>query len=47
MADQLLFGTAYPIRRLKQTVEDFKSLPFKPESLEKALGGNARRLLGI
>lgn len=47
MADQLLFGTAYPIRRLKQTVEDFKSLPLKPESLEKALGENARRLLGI
>ena len=47
MADQLLFGTAYPIRLLKQTVEDFKSLSFKPETLEKALGGNARRLLGI
>lgn len=47
MADQLLFATAYPARRLKQTVEDFKGLGLEPASLKKALGDNARRLLGI
>lgn len=47
MADQLLFGTAYPIRPLGQTVEDFKTLPFEPEALNKALGLNAQRLLGL
>lgn len=47
MADQLLFGTAYPIRPLKQTVEDFKRLPFQEDSLAKALGLNAQRLLGL
>ena len=47
MADQLLFGTAYPIRPLQQTVEDFKALPFEKDALDKALGLNAKRLLGL
>lgn len=47
MADQLLFATAYPARRLKQTVDDFKGLGLDPAPLKKALGENARRLLGI
>jgi predicted TIM-barrel fold metal-dependent hydrolase len=47
MADQLLFATAYPFRPLKLTVDAFKALPLKPESLEKALYKNASRLLRI
>jgi predicted TIM-barrel fold metal-dependent hydrolase len=47
MADQLLFGTAYPVRALRKTVEDFKRLPFTPAVLEKALYDNARRLLRL
>ena len=47
MSDQLIFATAYPARPLVQTVEDFKGLGLEPEPLAKALGGNARRLLGI
>jgi predicted TIM-barrel fold metal-dependent hydrolase len=47
MADQLLFGTAYPIRPLRQTVEDFSRLGLKPDSLEKALFKNGRALLGL
>jgi predicted TIM-barrel fold metal-dependent hydrolase len=47
MAAQLLFGTAYPARRLKQTVEDFKALGLEQASLKMALGDNARRLLGL
>lgn len=47
LEDQYLFGTAYPMRALKPFVEEFKKLPFTPEAMDKALGGNARRLLGL
>ncbi|WP_237173427.1 amidohydrolase family protein [Paracandidimonas lactea] len=47
MKDQYLFGTAYPLRNLKATVEDFAQLPFRPESLARAFGQNAKRLLNI
>ena len=47
MADQFLFGSAYPVLPLDQAVEDFKKLPFNPDSLEKALGLNAKRLLNL
>ncbi len=45
MADQFLFATAYPIRPLKEMVEDFMSLPLSDEVRDKALFGNAMRLL--
>lgn len=47
MADQLIFATAYPARPLVQTVEDFKHLGLDPAPLAKALGENARKILGI
>ena len=42
-----MFGTAYPIRALKESVDEFKELPFTPEAMDKALGQNARRLLKL
>ncbi len=47
MIDQYLFGTAYPVRPLKQTVEAFERLPFTAAAREKAMGGNAQQLLGL
>tara|TARA_A100001037_G_scaffold108280_2_gene98562 strand:+ start:3009 stop:3866 length:858 start_codon:yes stop_codon:yes gene_type:complete len=47
MADQFLFGSAYPVLPLDQAVEDFKKLPFSSTSLEKALGLNAKSLLNL
>lgn len=47
MGDQYLFGTAYPLRNLKATVDDFRRLPFTPSALDRALGLNAKRLLNI
>ena len=47
MEDQYLFGTAYPIRALKESVDEFKALPFTPEAMDKALEENARRLLKL
>ena len=45
MADQFLFATAYPLRPLKEIVEDFMALPLSDEAHDKALFGNAKRLL--
>lgn len=47
MTDQLLFASAYPARDLQRTVEDFGRLGLEEGPLAKALGGNARRLLGL
>jgi predicted TIM-barrel fold metal-dependent hydrolase len=47
MADQFLFGTAYPIYSFEEGVERFRRLPFTPEALDKAFGLNAKRLLGL
>jgi predicted TIM-barrel fold metal-dependent hydrolase len=46
LADRFLFASSYPERPLKQTVEEFKRLPFKPDVLEKALHKNAEWILG-
>lgn len=47
LQDQLLFGTAYPYRPLKETVDDYMALGFREETLEKTLSGNAIRLLKL
>lgn len=47
MAEQFLFGTAYPLRPLEQTVRDFEHLGFQKTSLDMALFSNAARLLGL
>ena len=45
-ADRFLFASSYPERPLKQTVEEFNNLPFRPDVLEKALFKNAQWILG-
>ncbi len=47
LADQFVFGSAYPIYPLKQAVEDFHEFGLTPASLQKALGDNAGKLLGL
>jgi predicted TIM-barrel fold metal-dependent hydrolase len=47
MEKQYLFGTAYPIRPLVQSVADFKVFPLKPSAMKAALGLNAKRLLNL
>lgn len=47
MQRQYLFGTAYPLRNLKATVDEFKQLPFTPSAMEDAIGLNAKRLLNL
>ena len=47
MKDQLLFGTSYPFRPMKQTIDDFLGLGFKDEILDNLFYKNAQRVLKI
>ena len=44
----MLFASSYPVRPLKQSVEQFKDLGFELEEIRsRCLGENAARLLGL
>ncbi|MBP2231940.1 putative TIM-barrel fold metal-dependent hydrolase [Azospirillum agricola] len=47
LRDQLLFGTSFPFRAMKQTVEDFLALGFDEAVLDGLLSGNAERVLKL
>lgn len=47
LADQMLFGTAYPFCPLPEYVRRFMQLDIKPEAREAMLWRNAHRLLGM
>lgn len=47
LGDQLLFGSSYPFRAMKQTVDDFAALGFKDSVLDKVFYQNAQQLLKI
>lgn len=47
MQDQYLFGTSYPFRPMKQSVQDLRGIGLSHASLEKASYKNACRLLKL
>jgi hypothetical protein len=47
MGDRLLFGTAYPSRPLKESVEVFNHWSFAPGIKEKVLGRNALKVMNM
>ncbi len=47
MADQLLFGSSHPFRDMRQSVEDYQKLGFKPAVLDKVFHDNAQKLLDL
>jgi predicted TIM-barrel fold metal-dependent hydrolase len=47
MADQLLFGSSYPFRPMRQSVEDAGRLGLKEDVYEQVMWRNADRLLGL
>ena len=47
LGDQFLFGSSYPFRPIKQTIEDFLQLGFRDAVIERVLAGNARRILRL
>lgn len=45
---RMLYSSSYPVRPLKQSVEQFSALPFSTEEIrQRGLGENALRLLGM
>ncbi|WP_312411674.1 amidohydrolase family protein [Comamonas sp.] len=47
LGDQLLFGSSYPFRPIRQSIDDFLALGFDEAVLPKLLHGNAARILGL
>ncbi|MDR3346918.1 MAG: amidohydrolase family protein [Campylobacteraceae bacterium] len=47
LQDQLLFGSSYPFRPIKQSIEDFIAFGFEESILEKLLYKNAARIFGV
>lgn len=47
LADQLLFGSSYTFRPIRQSIEDAQRLGLKDEVLEKFFHSNAARLLRL
>lgn len=47
LMDQLLFGSSYPFRPIKQSIDDFLLLGFKERVIDKLLYGNAAHLLKL
>lgn len=47
LGDQLLFGSSYPFRPIRQSIDDAQALGFNGAVLDKLLYGNAARLFGL
>jgi hypothetical protein len=47
LADQLLFGSSYPFRPIRQSIDDAQALGFNEPALDKLLYRNAARLFGL
>ncbi len=47
MKDQLLFGSSYPFRPMKQSLDDYRELGFRSEVLENVMYKNAARVLKL
>ena len=47
LADQILFGSCYPLAGIGPMVDGYRRLGFSDEALQCVMGGNAARLLGM
>ncbi|HEX4510603.1 MAG TPA: amidohydrolase family protein [Burkholderiaceae bacterium] len=47
MSEQLLFGSSYPFRPMRQSVDDYLALGFRDDVIEKVMYGNAARVLKL
>ena len=47
LGEQLLFGSSYPFRPIRQSVEDLLAIGRPGPALDKVLYGNAARLFGL
>lgn len=47
LSDRMLYASSFPFCPVKDYKDWFETLPIRPESLAKVMGGNAKKLLGI
>ena len=47
LSEQLLFGSSYPFRPIRQSIDDFLQLGFRESAIDGLLYGNAARLFGL
>lgn len=47
LQDQILYGSAYPVREVDKSLDDYLALGFSSEVLDKTLHRNAARVLGL
>lgn len=47
LGDRMLYASSYPVRPLKQSLEEFRRFSYKPEVLDNLLANNAAELFGI
>jgi predicted TIM-barrel fold metal-dependent hydrolase len=47
LSDRILYASSYPVRPLKQSLEEFRRFSYRPEVLENLLFKNAAGLFGI
>jgi predicted TIM-barrel fold metal-dependent hydrolase len=47
LGDRILYASSYPVRPLKQSLEEFTRFSYKPEVLERLLWKNVAELFGI
>jgi len=47
LEDQFLFGSSYPFRPIRQSIDDYAAAGFRPHVLDKVFAKNAQRLLKL
>ncbi|WP_316219334.1 amidohydrolase family protein [Bradyrhizobium sp. SZCCHNR2026] len=47
LADQFLFGSSYPFRPIRQSIDDYAAAGFRDDVLERVFSTNAIRLLNL
>lgn len=47
LEDRMLFGTAYPVKDIQESVRDFLGMGWRPEIVQKILWSNAAKLLNV
>jgi hypothetical protein len=47
LSDRILYASSYPVRPLRQSLDEFRRFSYKPAVLENLLAGNASALFGL
>lgn len=47
LEDRMLFGTAYPVKDIQESLRDFLQMGWRPDIIHKLLWGNAAKLLKV